>query len=125
MEYGILSIAIPLLTIILAIITKDVIVSLMSGIFAGLLVLNAYNPIDAFIALFDGIVMLFSEEWIAKTLFFIVLVGSIIRLLTLSGAVDSFVVYLNQKAKKIDSPMGAMMLAYILGVVIFIDSRPG
>ena len=56
MEYGILSIAIPLLTIILAIITKDVIVSLMSGIFAGLLVLNAYNPIDAFIALFDGVI---------------------------------------------------------------------
>ena len=96
MEYGILSIAIPLLTIILAIITKDVIVSLMSGIFAGYLVLNAYNPIDAFIALFDGIVMLFSEGWIAKTLFFIVLVGSIIRLLTVSGAVDSFVAYLNQ-----------------------------
>jgi len=50
MEYGILSIAIPLLTIILAIITKDVIVSLMGGIFAGLLLLNAYDPIEAFIA---------------------------------------------------------------------------
>jgi len=122
MEYGILSIAIPLLTIILAIITKDVIVSLMGGIFAGLLVLNAYNPIEAFIALFDGIIALFSEGWIAKTLFFILLVGSIIRLLTLSGAVDSFVAYLSQKAKKIDSPIGAMLLAYIIGVIIFIES---
>jgi Na+/H+ antiporter NhaC len=122
MEYGILSIAIPLLTIILAIITKDVIVSLMSGIFAGFLVLNAYNPIDAFIALFDGIIALFSEGWITKTLLFIVMVGSIIRLLTLSGAVDSFVVYLSQKSKKIDSPIGAMLLAYIIGVVIFIES---
>jgi Na+/H+ antiporter NhaC len=42
--------------------------------------------------------------------------------LTLSGAVDSFIVYLNQKAKKIDSPIGAMLLAYIIGVVIFIES---
>ena len=122
MEYGILSIAIPLLTIILAIITKDVIVSLLGGIFAGFLVLNAYNPIDAFIALFDGIIALFSEGWIAKTLLFIVMVGSIIKLLTLSGAVDSFVVYLSQKSKKIDSPIGAMLLAYIIGVVIFIES---
>ncbi len=122
MEYGILSIAIPLLTIILAIITKDVIVSLMGGIFAGFLVLNSYNPIDAFIALFDGIIALFSEGWIVKTLLFIVMVGSIIRLLTLSGAVDSFVAYLSKKAKKIDSPTGAMMLAYIVGVVIFIES---
>lgn len=122
MEYGILSVAIPLLTIFLAIITKDVIVSLMGGIFAGFLVLNAYNPIEAFLALFDGIIALFSEAWIVKTLLFIVMVGSIIRLLALSGAVDSFVVYLSQKAKKIDSPTGAMMLAYVVGVIIFIES---
>lgn len=122
MEYGIISIAIPLLTIILAIITKDVIVSLMGGIFAGFLVLNGYNPVNAFIALFDGIIALFSEGWIAKTIFFILLVGSIIKLLTVSGAVESFVAYLSAKAKKIDSPTGAMMLAYIVGVVIFIES---
>ncbi|HEY9190539.1 MAG TPA: Na+/H+ antiporter NhaC family protein [Sulfurovum sp.] len=122
MEYGIVSIAIPLLTIILAIITKDVIVSLLGGIFVGLLVLNAYDPVAAFIALFDGIVALFSEGWIAKTLFFIVLVGSIIRLLSISGAVDSFVLYLSQKAKRIDSSIGAMLLAYLIGVVIFIES---
>jgi len=122
MEYGILSIAIPLLTIALAIITKDVIVSLMGGIFVGFLVLNGYNPFDAFIALFDGVIALFSEGWIAKTIFFIVMVGSVIRLLTLSGAVDSFVAYLSQKSEKIDSPAGAMMLAYIVGLIIFIES---
>jgi len=49
MEYGILSIAIPLLTIALAIITKDVIVSLMGGIFVGFLVLNSYNPTHIFV----------------------------------------------------------------------------
>ena len=122
MEYGILSIAIPLLTIALAIITKDVIVSLMGGIFVGFLVLNTYDPVDAFIALFDGIIALFSEGWIVKTIFFILMVGSIIRLLSISGAVDSFVAYLSQKFKKVDSPTGAMMLAYIIGVVIFIES---
>ncbi|MCW8820648.1 MAG: sodium:proton antiporter [Sulfurovum sp.] len=122
MEYGIISIAIPLLTIILAIITKDVIVSLIGGIFTGFLVLNAYDPIEAFIALFDGVIALFSEGWIAKTLLFILLVGSIIRLLTISGAVDSFVAFLSQKAKRIDSPTGAMMLAYTIGIVIFIES---
>ena len=122
MEYGILSIAIPLLTIALAIITKDVIVSLMGGIFVGYLVLNGYNPFDAFIALFDGVIALFSEGWIAKTIFFIVMVGSVIRLLTISGAVDSFVAYLSQKSEKIDSPVGAMMLAYTVGIIIFIES---
>ena len=122
MEYGILSIAIPLLTIVLAIITKDVIVSLMGGIFVGLLVLNGYNPMDAFVALFNGVIDLFSEGWITKTLLFMLLVGSIIKLLTLSGAVNSFVAFLSQKSKKIDSPTGAMMLAYVVGVIIFIES---
>ena len=122
MEYGIVSIAIPLLTIILAIITKDVVVSLMGGIFTGFLVLYGYHPVDAFVALFDGVVALFSEGWITKTLLFILLVGAIIKLLTVSQAVDHFVLWLNQKSKKIDSPKGAMLLAYIIGVFIFIES---
>jgi len=122
MEYGILSIVIPLLTIILAIITKDVIVSLMGGIFAGLLVLNGYDPLSAFIALFDGIIDLLSEGWIAKTLLFALMIGAIIKLLTVSGAVNRFVTYLSTKGQKIDSPKGAMLLAYMIGVVIFIES---
>lgn len=122
MEYGILSIAIPLLTIFLAIITKDVIVSLLGGIFAGFLVLNNYNPLSAFIALFDGIIILFSQGWIVKTLIFALLIGAIIKVLTLSGAVTLFVDYLSQKAKRIDSPKGAMLLAYLIGIIIFIES---
>jgi len=122
MEYGILSILIPLLTIFLAIITKDVIVSLIGGIFAGFLVLNAYNPATAFIALFDGVITLFAEGWIVKTLLFMLLIGAIINLLSTSGAVESFVAYLSKKAKRIDSPKGAMLLAYIIGILIFIES---
>jgi len=122
MEYGIFSLIIPLLTIILAIITKDVIVSLLGGIFAGLLLLKHYNFFNAFLGLFDGIITLFAEGWITKTLLFMLLVGAIIKLLNDSNAVDSFVAYLSQKAKKIDSPTGAMMLAYTIGVIIFIES---
>ncbi|MDD3592180.1 MAG: Na+/H+ antiporter NhaC family protein [Sulfurovum sp.] len=122
MEYGIISLAIPLLTIFLAIITKDVIVSLLSGIFAGFLVLNGYNPAKAFIALWDGVIALFAEGWIVKTLLFMLFVGAIIRLLTISGSVERFVVYLSEKSRRIDSPAGAMLLAYFIGVVIFIES---
>jgi len=122
MEYGIISIAIPLLTIILAILTKDVIVSLLGGIFSGLLVLNHYEPLTATIALFDGVIAQFAQGWISKTLLFMLLVGAVIRILSTSGAVDSFVAYLSDKSEKIDSPRGAMLLAYILGLVIFIES---
>ncbi|MBD3807821.1 MAG: sodium:proton antiporter, partial [Epsilonproteobacteria bacterium] len=122
MEYGIVSVVIPLFTIIVAIWSKDVVISLLGGAFFGFLVLNGYNPAGAFTALFDGVVGLFSEGWIVKTIIFIMLVGSIMEILSRSGSVDEFVDFLSQKAQKIDSPRGAMMLAYIIGLVIFIES---
>lgn len=122
MEYGIISVLIPFFTIIVAIWSKDVVISLLGGAFFGFLALNGYNPALAFVALFNGIIGLFSEGWIVKTIIFIMLVGSIMEILNRSGAVDEFVNFLSQKAQKIDSPRGAMMLAYIIGLVIFIES---
>jgi len=119
---GVLSVVIPLFIIIMAIITKDVVVSLLSGIFLGELVIHGFNPFIALIALLDGFIGLFSEGWITKTILFALLVGSIIKLLSKSGAVDSFVHYLSEKQQMLDSPRGALMLAYILGIIIFIES---
>ncbi|MGW8168675.1 MAG: Na+/H+ antiporter NhaC family protein [Sulfurovaceae bacterium] len=122
MEYGIISIIIPLFTIAAAIITRDVVISLLGGAFFGFLVLSDYSATLAFVALFDGIITLFAEGWIVKTILFVMLVGSIMEMLNRSGAVDEFVEFLSQKAQKIDSPTGAMLLAYIIGLVIFIES---
>jgi len=119
---GILSVLIPLFIIVMAIITKDVVVSLISGIFLGELVIHGFNPLTAIIKLLDGFVGLFAEGWITKTVLFALLVGAIIKLITHSGGVDGFVSYLSNKQKKIDSPKGALLLAYFLGVVIFIES---
>ena len=119
---GVFSVLIPLFIIIMAIITKDVVVSLLSGIFLGELVTHGFNPFEAFIALLDGFIGLFSEGWITKTIIFALLVGSIIKLLSRSGAVEGFVYYLSEKQQKLDSPKGALLLAYFLGIIIFIES---
>jgi len=121
-NFGILSILIPLLIIALAIITKDVVVSLLSGIYVGELIIHQYHPFDAAIALLDDFVGLFSEGWITKTILFALLVGAIIKLISNSGGVTSFINYISEKQKKIDSPKGALFLAYALGVLIFIES---
>jgi Na+/H+ antiporter NhaC len=119
---GILSVIIPLFIIIMAIITKDVVVSLLSGIFLGELVTHHFNPFEAIIALLDGFIGLFAEEWITKTALFALLVGSIIKLISDSGGVGGFIHYLSTKQQKLDSPKGALLLAYILGIIIFIES---
>jgi Na+/H+ antiporter NhaC len=119
---GVYSVLIPLFIIIMAIITKDVVVSLISGIFLGELVVHHFNPLNAIIALLDGFIGLFAEGWITKTIIFALLVGAIIRLITDVGGVQGFIDYLSRKQKNIDSPKGALLLAYFLGVVIFIES---
>ena len=119
---GILSVLIPLFIIIMAIITKDVIVSLLSGIFLGELVVHHFKPLEATLAMLDGFVALFAEEWITKTVIFALLVGAIIKLINDVGGVQGFIAYLDRKHKNLDSAKGALLLAYILGVVIFIES---
>ncbi|CAA6820338.1 MAG: Na+/H+ antiporter [uncultured Sulfurovum sp.] len=121
-DLGFLSVLIPLFIIIMAIITKDVVVSLLSGIFLGELLLHNLNPFIAMIELLEGIVRLFSEGWITKTLIFALLVGAIIKLISRSGGVEGFVFYLSAKQQAVDSPKGALFLAYVLGIVIFIES---
>jgi len=122
MHEGFISVVIPLLTIVLAIVTKDVLISLLGGIFAGFLVLNNYSFSAAFIKSFDGIITTLSQGWVAKSIIFSILIGAIIELLERSGAIDSFVAYLDAKIKKLDSKIGAQILAYVIGVVIFIES---
>jgi len=122
MEHSFLSLIPPLLAIILAIISKDVVISLVTGLFTGYLILNGFNFPEAFTSLFNGIIALFAEGWITRTLFFSLLVGSIIRLIIDSGGVAGFVQFLTEKSHTINSKRGALLLAYIVGVVIFIES---
>jgi Na+/H+ antiporter NhaC len=122
MDYGIYSILVPLGAIAAALLTKDVVVSLMLGIFGGLFIIHDHSFVAAASATFNGIVKQLSEEWIAKTLLFSLLVGGIIALLERSGATASFIAYLDKRIKKLDSPVGAQLLAYVIGLLIFIES---
>ncbi len=121
-DLGFFSVLIPLFIIVMAIITKDVVVSLLSGIFFGELVLHHFNPLTALVELVEGIVKLFAQGWITKTLIFALLVGAIIKLISRSGGIDGFVNYLSQKQKRVDSPKGAQFLAYFIGIILFIES---
>lgn len=141
MDYNALSLIPPLLAIFLAIWTKDVVLSLITGIFSGQLILHGFNfsyefPtsriqflrdfIDflgsAFVHFFNDIIGLFSEGWITKTLLFALMVGAIIQLIKDSGGVNGFVHYLSQKKKTIRSKKGALLLAFVIGVIVFIES---
>ena len=119
---GVLSVVIPVLIIVVAIVTKNVVVSLLLGIVFGEFVIHDFHVVESMVALSHRVVDLFSEAWIIKTILFALFVGSIIRLITDSGGVNGFIEFISKKEKNIDSPKGALLLAYFLGIVIFIES---
>lgn len=122
MDYPILVIIPPILAIILALFTRDVVISLLIGLLSGHFILQDFSFFSAFISLFDGIIHLFSKSWITKTIIFALLVGSILRLIIDSGGVKGFVYHLTEKHRTIRSKRGALLLAYLIGIIIFIES---
>ncbi len=122
MEFGLLSVLPPLLAIVLAIISRDVVISLLTGIFAGFLILAEFNPLNALLNMLDMIVSLFSEGWITKTLLFSLMVGAVMRLVVDSGGVAGLVDFLTHKSRTVRSGKSSLLLAYVIGLLIFIES---
>ncbi len=60
--------------------------------------------------------------WILKTLAFAVLVGSVMSLITNSGGINGFIHYVQKHHALVRSPRSALMLTYLIGIFIFIES---
>lgn len=96
--------------------------SLFSGIVLGVLILNNFSLFSSFIATFELFFSMLSESWILKTLAFAILVGSIMELIEKSGGIKGFVDFMQNRAGLVSSPRSALVLSYIIGVVIFVES---
>lgn len=122
MTYGFLSLLPSLIAIILAITTKQVFISLFAGILIGKLIMTNWTFFPALGQSIDSVVNVFSEGWVTKTIIFSFLVGSVVTLIQASGGVEGFVYYLTEKNKRIKNRKAAMLLAYFIGIVVFIES---
>ena len=96
--------------------------SLLGGIFLGLFIINDFAFFTSLEALYTLFVSLLSEAWILKTLGFAILVGSVMALIEKSGGIGGFVEYAHNKQALVKSPRSALMVSYIIGIVIFIES---
>lgn len=95
---------------------------MFSGILAGVFILNDFEVINSFLALYDLFISLLSQGWILKTLAFIVLVGSIMALIENSGGISGFVDYVQNKKNLVQSKRSALLLSYFIGVLIFVET---
>ncbi|PKL12354.1 MAG: sodium:proton antiporter [Spirochaetae bacterium HGW-Spirochaetae-8] len=117
-HFGLLGLIPPVLTIALAFITKDVIISLFLGILSGTLIVAGGNPLIALINLSDLLAGSLNDGWNIRIFLFCALLGGLVGLLSKTGAAVAFGRWAAQKAR---SAKGGLIMTWIFGIIIFID----
>ena len=84
--------------------------------------LHNYNLLDSFESTVSLFTTLLTTGWILKTLGFVIFAGSIIALIEKSGGVEGFVDFILHKKGIVRSQRSALMLSYILGIIIFVET---
>ena len=92
-HYGIWGIIPPLLTIVLAFLTKDVIVSLFLGILSGALIVAGGNPAVALMNLTDLLAGSLADGWNIRIFLFCALLGGVVGTLSKTGAARPFCIW--------------------------------
>lgn len=118
-----LSLLPPVLALVLAIISRKVVLSLGAGIVLGGLMLLDFQPLAAanYIAQTAADVVYSDGElnrWNLSIIGFLILLGMLTALVTLSGGTRAFA---NWAQANVKSRRGSQLLAAFLGVLIFID----
>jgi len=116
---GWLSVVPPLLAIALALLTRDVLISLFLGVFGGAMILHGWNPFAAFARTIDGfIVPALADPDHAAILIFTTLLGGMVGLITKSGGTHGIVERLTPYAT--NSRRG-QLATWMMGLLIFFD----
>ncbi len=106
----------------MAVLTRNVLLSLSLGILSGALIFNDFLFLDTAQYLFNLLVLQLSTVWILKTLLFVLLIGSIISLIEASKGIGGFIYFLSHKANLVKNERSSLILVYIIGLTIFIES---
>jgi Na+/H+ antiporter NhaC len=106
----------PIVAIGLALITKEVYISLFIGILSGALLYTGFQPLPALEAVFTIIAEKIGEN--SNIIIFLTLLGMLVCLLEKSGASGA---YGDWAAKKISSKRGVLGATSLLGALIMVD----
>lgn len=118
-NYGLLSLIPPILAIILAWWSKEVILSLFVGIFAGAMIINNFNPIAGFIHTLDTYMLpSLADSWDAGIIIFLLAMGGMIGIINKAGGVIAIGEYVAKKAKSVKN---TQLATWLMGVLIFFD----
>ncbi|MBM7615491.1 Na+/H+ antiporter NhaC family protein [Alkaliphilus hydrothermalis] len=129
--YGWLAIIPPIIAVVLALRTKEVLGSLIAGIFSGYFIyvnfapteiaegLASTNPIIGPVTeMVKAVISNAGDSWNMAILIFLALIGGLVAVVTVAGGSAA---YGEWAASKVKSRSGAQMSTFMLGCIIFID----
>ena len=119
MQYGFWSVVPPILTIVLALVTKNVFISLLIGIFTSSMVLCGGAPLTGLNDTFYSFIHTFESSGNTITLISFLLIGALIYLIEKSGGVEGFTEVMLKKRALIKTKRGANIFTWLLGIIIF------
>ena len=108
----------PIIAIALALITKEVYVSLFVGVLSGALLYTKFNILASFELIIELLDAKLGDAWNLNILIFLVMLGILVALMSKSGASAA---YGKWAAKNIKGKTGALFATSALGVLIFVD----
>jgi tetracycline resistance efflux pump len=127
-EFGIMSVLPPVLAIILALVTRQVYISLVAGIWLGWLVISDWNILEGTIATLEGFVEVFKNPGNTRTIMFSALVGALLILIQYSGGVKGFTTGVERLLQNVEEKRegkGRVMvelIALATGILLFIET---
>lgn len=123
-HFGLWTLLPPLISIVLAFITKNVVLSLFIGVFSGtfLLSLNDYGTFGAifhgFLNIVDQVLGSLADKWNAGIILQCLTIGGLIALITRMGGAKAVAEALSKKAK---TPVSTQIITWLLGLFVFFD----
>lgn len=108
----------PIIAIILALLTKEVYISLFVGITVGAMLYSNFGFMATVETIFTVMKEKLGDSWNISILIFVVFLGIIVCLMTKAGGSAA---YGKWAASKIKSRKGAMLATFTLGLLIFVD----
>ncbi|MGB5531061.1 MAG: Na+/H+ antiporter NhaC family protein [Ignavibacteriaceae bacterium] len=116
---GFLSIIPPLLAIALALIFRQVVISLILGIYSGAFFIYGYDPLTAFLRLIDKyVITAISDVSHTQIIVFTLLFGGVVGLISRSGGTTGIA---NSLSKLARTRKSGMIATWLSGLIIFFD----
>ena len=114
----------PVVAIVLAFITKDVVLSLFIGVFSGTFLINVIDSsipmtfVKGFTDIVKRVVGSLADSWNAGIVLQVLCIGGVVALITKMGGTKAVALWLSKKAK---TGVSAQISTWVMGLFVFFD----